>query len=181
MFRKGIVKAQKGNTTVMISVFWISVFCGMLPISLSSILMLRKNRLGIMTIRVGGKHLFNSFFLWALSLGWLAALLLFVYLYTNQKFLARVQSRIWKHHEKGKIMEPVGRNYRSANPYYKMLRILDNLEEVEANRSERFPKIFKENYDARLKPEQVGRTLLQKKVQEIEGPQGEFGEVKERK
>lgn len=181
MFRKGIVKAQPGNTPVMISVFWISVFCGMLPISLSSILMLRKNRLGIMTIRVGGKHFYNSFFLWTLSLSWLAALVLFVYLYTNEKFLARVQSRIWKHHEKGRIMKPVGPNYREGNPYYKMCKILKNIKEVERNRGQRFPKIFEENRGVRLEAGQVGRTLVQKKVQEIERPKGEFGEVKERK
>jgi len=78
-------------------------------------------------------------------------------------------------------MTPVGKNYRSENPFYRMLKILDSLDEVEANKNHRFPKIFNENRDAVLEPSQVGKSLVQNKVQEAHRPNEDTGNTKQRK
>lgn len=118
----------------------------MLPITLSSLLMLRDNKLGIASIRIGHKFLLERFLLFVAIILWSLILALFVYLYKNERFLGRVQSRIWKFHKNRKISTVVGHPYKVRNPWYKMQEVLDDKNKpLIEDKKEKFPKIFEES------------------------------------
>jgi len=61
MFTKGIIVAEKNAPEILISLYWINLCAFMLPITLSSLLMLKGNNMGISSIRIGEKFLLERF------------------------------------------------------------------------------------------------------------------------
>jgi hypothetical protein len=89
LYYLGVVQPSQICFSVIAN-YMIVLFLGLLPISFSSLWMLKDNQMGIMAIRLGRKHKLANI---VVSLGCLFYLLgsfIFVVLYRNSRFLRRI-------------------------------------------------------------------------------------------
>lgn len=115
MYCLGIVEPNRVSFSILGNYF-IAMILGFLPITFASYMMLEGNPLGIKTLSLGLK---DSLILSAYLLFYILLAFIFTVLYSNERLLKRVQSRIWTVNTgSGKPEELLGSSYRSLNPIY---------------------------------------------------------------
>ena len=73
----------------------------------------------LMTLHIGNSGIIMKLFAYIFVLLYILVAAIFVYFYSNEVFLKRVQTGVWAQHEHSEYSEPIGESYRTRNPVYK--------------------------------------------------------------